>query len=66
MRKECIYTEIKPNNYSIIKVDVFNHTYTLLENKSEKAIDFDLYDFVSQEIFEAIIIGLNTKGYKLI
>ncbi len=66
MEKECIYTEIKPNIYNIIKVDVFNHTYSLLENKGEKDIDFDLYDFVSQEIFEAIIMGLNTKGYKMI
>ena len=47
----------------MICIDLANKSYVIKTGLVDGDFDLDLVDFVANEIFEAIIIGLQAKGY---
>jgi hypothetical protein len=64
MRTENFYTEtMVPGTLKMICIDLANKSYVIKTGLVDGDFDLDLVDFVANEIFEAIIIGLQTKGF---
>ena len=65
MRTENFYTEMNGNGeFVMISVDIFAKTYNVQCGLSETDVENYYADFVAAEIFDALTLGLKSKGYK--
>ena len=65
MRTENFYTEMNGNGeFMMIYVDIFAKTYKVECGLSETDVENHYADFVAAEIFDALTLGLKSKGYK--
>lgn len=64
MIREEFYTEIDVEVFAKISIDTENEVYELANNLSPDEIDMEMVDFLAPKVFEALIVGLDAKGYK--
>lgn len=64
MIREEFYTEIDVEVFAKLSIDTENEVYELANNLSPDEIDMEMVDFLAPKVFEALIVGLDTKGYK--
>ncbi|MBQ3253667.1 MAG: hypothetical protein IJA65_03840 [Acholeplasmatales bacterium] len=64
MIREEFYTEIEVEVFAKLSVDTESKAYELINNLSAEEIDMEMVDFLAPKVFEALIVGLDTQGYK--
>lgn len=65
MKTENFYTETETaGELKMVCVDLGKQTYVIESGLDDRDVDCQYADFVAPEIFEAIILGLQAKGYK--
>ena len=67
MIREELYTESEEAGvYIKVSVNLTNNTYEIVDALDEELIDPDMMGFLAPQLFEALIVGLDAKGFKRI
>ncbi len=64
MIREEFYTELTVEVFAKLSIDTEAKEYELINNLYADEIDMEKVDFLAPKVFEALIVGLETQGYK--
>lgn len=64
MNSEKFYTEVSSGNYIMLCVNTYQGVYYFVDGLTDNEIELEIVDYVAAEIMDAIVKGLEVKGYK--